>query len=48
MKISNFSGVWGKHVCISFDIFKKLVGKECHIIVGSDDKKANSRNDRNG
>lgn len=38
MKISNFSGVWGKHVCISFDIFKKLVGKECHIIVGSDGK----------
>lgn len=38
VKISNFSGVWGKHVCISFDIFKKLVGKECHIIVGSDDK----------
>ena len=39
VKISNFSGVWGKYVCISFDIFKKLVGKECHIIVGSDDKK---------
>lgn len=38
VKISNFSSVWGKHVCISFDIFKKLVGKECHIIVGSDDK----------
>lgn len=38
VKISNFSGVWGKYVCISFDIFKKLVGKECHIIVGSDDK----------
>lgn len=38
VKISNFSGVWDKYVCISFDIFKKLVGKECHIIVGSDDK----------
>lgn len=38
VKISNFSGDWGKYVCISFDIFKKLVGKECHIIVGSDDK----------
>lgn len=38
VKISNLFGDWGKHVCISFDIFKKLVGKECHIIVGSDDK----------
>lgn len=38
VKISNFSGVWGKYVCISFDIFKKLVGKDCHIIVNSDDK----------
>lgn len=38
VKISNFSGVWDKYVCISFDIFKKLVGKECHIIVGSDGK----------
>lgn len=38
VKISNLSGVWGKHICISFDIFKKLVGKDCHIIVNSDDK----------
>lgn len=38
VKISNLSGVWGKHMCISFDIFKKLVGKDCHIIVNSDDK----------
>lgn len=38
VKISNLSGVWDKHICISFDIFKKLVGKDCHIIVNSDDK----------
>lgn len=38
VKISNLFGDWDKHICISFDIFKKLVGKECHIIVGSDDK----------
>lgn len=38
VKISNLSGVWGKHICISFDIFKKLVGKDCHIIVNSNDK----------
>lgn len=38
VKISNFFGNWDKHICISFDIFKKVVGKECHIIVGSDDK----------
>lgn len=38
VKISNLSGVWGKYICISFDIFKKLVGKDCHIIVNSDDK----------
>lgn len=38
VKISNLSGIWDKHICISFDIFKKLVGKECHIIVNSDDK----------
>lgn len=38
VKISNLSGVWGKHICISFDVFKKLVGKDCHIIVNSDDK----------
>lgn len=38
VKISNLSGVWDKYVCISFDTFKKLVGKDCHIIVNSDDK----------
>lgn len=38
VKISNLFGNWDKHICISFDTFKKLVGKECHIIVGSDDK----------
>lgn len=38
VKISNLFGDWDKHICISFDTFKKLVGKECHIIVGSDDK----------
>lgn len=38
VKISNLFGNWDKHICISFDTFKKLVGKECHIIVNSDDK----------
>jgi hypothetical protein len=38
VKISNLFGNWDKHICISFNTFKKLVGKECHIIVGSDDK----------
>lgn len=38
VKISNLSGSWDKHVCIAFATFKKLVGKECHIIVDSDDK----------
>ena len=38
VKISNLSSIWDKHVCISFDTFKKLVGKDCHIIVNSDDK----------
>ena len=39
VKISNFFGNWDKHICISFDIFKKVVGKECHIVVNCDDKK---------
>lgn len=38
VKISNFFGNWDKHICISFDIFKKVVGKECHIVVNCDDK----------
>nr|DAJ56491.1 MAG TPA: hypothetical protein [Caudoviricetes sp.] len=38
VKISNLFGDWDKHICISFDTFKKLVGEECHIIVNSDDK----------
>lgn len=38
VKISNLSGTWDKHVCISFDVFKKLVGKDCRIMVNLDDK----------
>lgn len=38
VKISNLFGDWDKHICISFDIFKKVVGKECHIVVNCDDK----------
>lgn len=38
VKISNLFGNWDKHICISFDIFKKVVGKECHIVVNCDDK----------
>lgn len=37
-KISNLFGNWDKHICISFDVFKKVVGKECHIVVNCDDK----------
>lgn len=40
VKISNFFGNWDKHICISFDIFKKVVGKECHIVVNCDDKES--------
>lgn len=38
VKISNLFGNWDKHICISFNIFKKVVGKECHIVVNCDDK----------
>lgn len=38
VKISNLFGNWDKHICISFDIFKRVVGKECHIVVNCDDK----------
>lgn len=33
VKISNLSGNWDKHICISFDVFKKVVGKDCKVMV---------------
>lgn len=38
VKISNLFGSWDKHICISFDVFKKLVGKGCRIMVNLDGK----------
>lgn len=38
VRISNLYGSWDKHVCISFDVFKKLVGKDCRIMVDRDNK----------
>lgn len=38
VKISNLFGSWDKHVCISFDVFKKVVGKSCKIMVDRDNK----------
>lgn len=38
VKISNLSGNWDKHVCISFDVFKKVVGKDCKVMVDCDNK----------
>ena len=38
VKISNLFGNWDKHVCISFDVFKKVVGKSCKIMVDRDNK----------
>lgn len=38
VKISNLFGSWDKHVCISFDVFKKVVGKSCRIMVDRDNK----------
>ena len=38
VKISNLFGSWEKHVCISFDVFKKVVGKGCKIMVNLDGK----------
>lgn len=39
VKISNLSGNWDKHICISFDVFKKVVGKDCKVMVNYDNKK---------
>lgn len=38
VKIFNLFGSWDKHVCISFDVFKKVVGKSCRIMVDRDNK----------
>lgn len=38
VKISNLFGSWDKHVCISFDVFKKVVGKDCKVMVDCDNK----------
>lgn len=38
VKISNLFGSWDKHVCISFNVFKKVVGKSCKIMVDRDNK----------
>lgn len=38
VKISNLSGNWDKHICISFDVFKKVVGKDCKVMVNCDNK----------
>ena len=38
VKISNLSGNWDKYICISFDVFKKVVGKDCRIMVDYDSK----------
>lgn len=38
VRISNLFGSWDKHVCISFDVFKKLVGKDCRIMVDLNEK----------
>lgn len=38
VKISNLFGSWDKHVCIFFDVFKKVVGKSCKIMVDRDNK----------
>lgn len=38
VKISNLFSSWDKHVCISFDVFKKVVGKSCRIMVDRDNK----------
>lgn len=37
-KISNLFGNWDKHICISFDVFKKVVGKDCKVMVNCDNK----------
>lgn len=38
VRISNLFGSWDKHVCIFFDVFKKLVGKDCRIMVDLNEK----------
>lgn len=38
VKTSNLSGNWDKHICISFDVFKKVVGKDCKVMVNCDNK----------
>lgn len=38
VEISNLSGNWDKHICISFDVFKKVVGKDCKVMVNCDNK----------
>lgn len=38
VRIFNLFGSWDKHVCISFDVFKKLVGKDCRIMVDLNEK----------
>lgn len=38
VKISNLFGSWDKYICISFDVFKKVVGKSCKIMVDRDNK----------
>lgn len=38
VKISNLFGNWDKHICISFDVFKKVVGKDCKVMVNCDNK----------
>lgn len=38
VKISNLSGNWDKHICISFDVFKKVVGEDCKVMVNCDNK----------
>lgn len=37
-KIFNLFGNWDKHICISFDVFKKVVGKDCKVMVNCDNK----------
>lgn len=38
VKISNLFGNWDKHICISFDVFKKVVGKDCKVMANCDNK----------
>lgn len=38
VKISNLSGNWDKHICISFGVFKKVAGKDCKVMVNYGNK----------